>query len=154
MKSLDPVLVDEAAQGRNVHSHRVAHKKQTRTRSERREDLFKTDVKIQRSELQRPRALRSCREMPVDQVHEGAMRHTNALRLSRRTRRVDHVDPTLRRHRYVRIFFTTRNDIVPIRIETDDARASLGKLRYQTPLRQHNAAGSVVQHEGESFVRI
>src|SRR5215510_854186 len=154
MKSLDPVLVDEAAERGNVHSHRVANEKQACTSCESREDLFKTDVEIQRGELQRPRALRSCREMPLDEIQERSMRHTDALRLSSRTRGVDHINPTLRCDGYARILVTTLRDNLPIRIKADHAHAGFRKICCQTLLRQHDRARGVSQHEVQTLMWI
>ena len=82
------------------------------------------------------------------------MRHAHSLRLTRRTRSVDHIDPVLRRHRRSRILVAAARDLCPVRIEADHARAGLRKVRRQTPLRQHDRASGVSQHEGQTLVRV
>src|SRR5215207_3354874 len=129
MESLDPVLLYEAAEGGNVHSHRVTNEKQACTRREGGEYLFKTDVEIQGGELQRPRALRRCGEVPVDKIYECAVRHTDRLRRPSRTRGVDHINPTLGCHGCLRIFVSAPRDTIPICIKADNVRAGFRKRR-------------------------
>ena len=51
MKPLDPVSLDEAPEGRDVHTHRVADEQQARARRECGEYFLKADIEIQGGEL-------------------------------------------------------------------------------------------------------
>src|SRR5215204_4088671 len=154
MKSLDPVLIDKAAEGGNVHSHRVTNEKQACTRRESGEYLFKTDIEIQGGELHGPRAYRRPNQVPPDEIHQRAVRHTNGLRRSRRTRSVNYINPILGRNERFRIIVTIARDLIPLLIEADHTRAGFWNVRCETSLRQHDRTTGVSQHEGQTYGRI
>src|SRR5215208_2819325 len=150
MKSLDPILVDKAAEGGNVHSHGVTNEKQACTRRESGEYLFKTDIEIQGGELHGPRAYRRRHQVPPYEIHQLAVRHTNGLRRSRRTGSVNYINPILGRDERFRIIVTIARDLIPIVIEADHTRAGFRKVRCEASLRQHYGTAGVSQHEGQT----
>src|SRR5678815_3781476 len=112
MESLDPVFVDKAAEGGNIHSHRVTNEKQACTGRESGEYLFKTDIEIQGSELHGPRAYGRRHQVPPDEIHQRAVRHTNGLWRSRRTRSVNDINPILGRDECPGIIVTIARDLI------------------------------------------